>query len=290
MFVTILSTCRDNAQQERVKEKEALTRDELQALIGELEAKKQVLIALRDVSGSSETLQAELTKLQKRLVTSNSNLTAYAEQTETLRQNCLVSRIRAKSVGENPKQTKECLAYEQNTGQASDEIIDNSDLFACVRDLDFQVNGINNTREAFQAVIDEIDDNIEDLQRYVLRAGSKFPSLARHAADSQDQLDSKWLRFEFDSKQRIESSDYRSSHTSVAAGFEVNALFWSAGGDFSYSHSDTSFRQAMNSADVKIKGELLRVVVQRPWFRPSLFKSNQFQIRVGQCISTCDFL
>jgi hypothetical protein len=38
----------------------------------------------------------------------------------------------------------------------------------------------------------------------------------------------------------------------------------------------------MSSAEVLVSGELLRVTVQRPWFRPSLFKSPQFQIRDGQ--------
>ena len=279
--VAFMISCRDEAQQERVREKEQLSRDEIQVRIGELEAKKQVLKALQDATASSADLKTELAKLQMKLTTSNRNLTNYATETERQRQACLVSRIRAKSVGNNPSETTECRNYELQTGQASDEIIDNSDLYACVRDLDFQVNGVNDTRAAFQAVIDEIDENIADLQLLLLRAGTKFPSLARHAADSQDQLDSRWLGFEFDSSRSISSTDRSSSHRSVAASFSASGLFWSVSGSFSHSRSESSFRSAMNSANVKIAGELLRVVVQRPWFRPSLFKSTQFQIRVS---------
>ncbi len=263
-----------------MREKENLTRDEIQARIGELEAKKQVLRALQQASGSSENLRSELATLKEKLTSSNQNLNDFAEETETLRQACLVSRIKAKSVGDNPK-TVDCQNYELKTGNASDEIIGNSDLYACVRDLDFQVNGVNKTREAFQAVIDDIDENIDDLQRLLLRAGSKFPSLARHAADSQDQLDSRWLQFQFDSSKKIQETEISQKHTSVASAFKASGLFWSVQGSFSYSKSESSFRAAMNSANVKIKGELLRVVVQRPWFRPSLFKSTQFQIRVN---------
>ncbi len=238
---------------------------------------------MQAASGNTASLQAELEKLKRKLAGSNTNLTNFAQSTERMRQACLVSRIKAKSVGDNP-QTQECLNYEQKTGSASDEIIGNSDLYACVRDLDFQVNGVNTTKEAFQAVIDDIDENIEDLQRSLLNAGSKFPSLARHAADSQDQLDSRWLQFEFDSSKTTRESSSSRSHTSVASQFSASGLLWSVKGSFSYSKSESQFRSAMNSADVKVKGELLRVVVQRPWFRPSLFKSEQFQIRVSNTI------
>ena len=265
-----------------MRAKESLTRDELQARIGELEAKKQVLIALRDVSTSSSELKQELLQLQTKLTTSNKNLTDFAAETERLRQSCLTSRIRAKATGRRSLQTVECLEYESATGSAGDEIASNSDLYACVRDLDFQVNGVNKSKAAFQAVIDGMDEEIEELQLQLLRAGSKFPSLARHAADSQDQLDSRWLRFEFNSSKTISNQDRRSSHTSVAAGFKVNTGFWSAQASFSYSRSQSQFRASMNSADVNIQGELLRVIVQRPWFRPSLFKSTQFQIRVRE--------
>ncbi len=239
-----------------------------------------MLAALQTASGNTENLQAELEKLKRKLTGSNQNLTKYAQSTERMRQACLVSRIKAKSIGEDP-QTMECQHYEQQSGSASDEIIGNSDLYACVRDLDFQVNGVNTTKEAFQVVIDEIDENIDDLQLLLFKAGSKFPSLARHAADSQDQLDSRWLQFEFDSSKSTRETASSRSHTSVATQFGASGLFWSARASFSYSKSEASFREAMNSADVKVKGELLRVVVQRPWFRPSLFKSTQFQIRVS---------
>ena len=51
-----------------MREKENLTRDEIQARIGELEAKKQVLRALQQASGSSENLRSELATLKEKLI------------------------------------------------------------------------------------------------------------------------------------------------------------------------------------------------------------------------------
>lgn len=262
-----------------MRDKQSLTRDEIQARIGELDAKKRVLTALSDASTSSAELKEKLRELTAKLTTSNRELADYAAKTERLRQKCLTSRISAKATGQS-QQTEACQEYETAIGSAGDEISGNSDLYACVKDLDFQVNGVNTSRAAFQVVIDEIDDEIEELELLLLRAGTKFPSLARHAADSQDQLDSRWLRFHFNSSHTLRTQDRRSSYTSIASSFKASGLFWSAQASFSYSKSESEFRAAMNSADLKVEGELLRVVVQRPWFRPSLFKSKQFHIRV----------
>lgn len=278
---------RDSAQQERVRQRESQSRDEIQAQIGDLQAKKQVLKALKNAASSSDDLRVVLDELKTNLTKSDTTLAEFASNTEQLRQSCLTSRIRAKATGKSV-QTSECQQYEAMTGSASDKLAGNSDLFACVQDLDFQVNGVNQTKAALQVVIDEIDDKISELQLLLLRASTKFPSLARHAADSQDQLDSRWLRFSFDSKKKIASQDRRSSYFNTASSFSASGFFWSVGASASYSTSRSQFRRSMNSAEVKIQGELLRVTIQRPWFRPSLFKSKQFQVRVS-CIYLIKF-
>ena len=270
----------DDAQAERVKEKQGFTRDEILARIGEFESKKKVLLALKQAIQASNELSQDLQRLETNLTTSNEDLSDFANKTERLRQKCLSSRIKAKARGDSNTATPECLEYDSLSAGSDEEIFGNSDLYACVRDLDFQVNKLNETKLSFDNIIKSINDEIDALQFQLLRADPKFPSLARHAADTQDQLDSRWLRFEFNSKQKIETSDSRSSHFSVAAQFKASGWFWSVSASSSYSRSESSFQSAMNSANVKVKGELLRVTINRPWFRPSLFKSTQFQIKV----------
>ena len=275
----LLFFCRDAANADRVNGKIRLSRDEIQAQIGVLTSKKKVLQALKAAIGESTDLQTALTALTQDLDSSNTNLTNYARRTETLRRRCLQSRIEAKVAGSTAP-TPECIEYEEATSGADENIFGNSELFACLEDLDFQVNSVNETRAALDAAIKSINEEIVSYQSDLLTAATKFPELARHAADTQDQLDSRWLQFQFDSSNSQFNSQYSQKHYSVSASFRGGGWFWSAGGSFSHSRSEQSFNSAMNRAEVKIAGELLRVTVQRPWFRPTLFKSKQFQFRV----------
>ena len=263
-----------------------LNRDELQSTIGELEAKKRVLKALT-VAEPSVELKGKLAELINSRDDSNTQLTNYSSTTENLRQSCLASRIEAKAAGSTNEQTPECKEYEEAALSASTNIFGNSELFLCVADLDFQINHINETREALDKAIDELDKEINILQLKLATADAKFTSLAKHAADSQDQLDSQWLQFEFDSTKTTFSTSSSRKHFSTAASYKAGGFLWSARASFSYSKSESSFERKMNSADVNVKGELLRVTVQRPWFRPSLFKSKQFQIRVSLNLKPC---
>ena len=160
---------------------------------------------------------------------------------------------------------------------STDLIFGNSELYACVKDLGFQVNDIDSTKESINGIIQDINEEISELNQDLRRAGAKYPSLARHAADSQDQLDSRWLQFNFNSQRYEYSSTARTRHYSVAASTGYSGGFWSVSASYSRSKSESSFQSSMNRAEVKVKGELLRVTVNRPWFRPSLFKSNHFQ-------------
>ncbi|CAI8035380.1 hypothetical protein GBAR_LOCUS19863 [Geodia barretti] len=252
--------------------------------MGELEAQKKVLIALQ-AGEPSEELKSEFRKLKNTLTSSNTALNNLATNTENYRQRCLISRIKAKA-NESFDGT-ECDRYASSSSSAYESVESSTELFACVRDLDFQVNAFEQSREALNQTAQEIERQIEALQQRLSTTDVKFSHLAReaqHAADSQDILDSQWLSFQFDSKRYKSSSSTLSSRTtsnfaaSASGGFGF--FSFSASYSSSRSRSDYSFQAAMNSAETVVGGELLRVTVQRPWFRPSLFKSkDQFQIR-----------
>lgn len=182
---------------------------------------------------------------------------------------------------------EDCGLYAEKSGQARDTVDSNTELFACVEDLDFQINSFERSREALNETATQIEEQINALQQRLATSDVKFSHLARdaqHAADTQDQLDSKWLSFSFNSERYKTSSV--SSHSrktsSIAGSFRAGGFLWSASASYSYSRSrsESRFASNMNSAKTIVSGELLRVTIQRPWFRPSIFKSTQLQIRV----------
>ena len=287
MYYILLFTLvlyRDEAQQKRQSlEKE--TRDEILVKIGELEAQKRVLIALQ-AGAPSPTLIEEFNKLKDSLFRSNTELRSFADTTEDYRQRCLISRIRAKA--NTTFDATQCEKYAQSSANASETVNSNTELFACVKDLDFQINSFEESREALNQTAIQIEGQIEALQARLANTDVKFSHLARdaqHAADSQDQLDSKWLQFSFDSKsyQYSSASSYSQRSSRIATSFGGGGFFWSVGGSYSHSssRSESQFQAQMNRAETVVSGQLLRVTVQRPWFRPSIFKNPDLQIRVG---------
>lgn len=260
------------------------SRDEILVKIGELEAQKRILIALQAGEPSAK-LVTEFRKLRNSLTMSNTELSNFVDRTENLRQNCLISRILAKTNASST--SNDCAMYAEASGNATDTIDSNTELFACVQDLDFQINSFEQSREALNQTALKIDQQIAELRQRLATSDVKFSHLARdaqHAADTQDQLDSKWLSFTFNSEQY--QTGFSSSHSAkssrVAASFGASGFFWSASASFSHSRSrsESRFQSSMNSAKTVVSGDLLRVTIQRPWFRPSIFKSTQFQIRV----------
>ena len=114
------------------------SRDEILVKIGELEAQKRVLIALQ-AAEPSPALVNKFKALQASLSSSNTELTKFADDTETLRQECLISRIQAKA-NNSTLNTAACERYAEASGNAGDTVAANTELYACVQDLDYQIN------------------------------------------------------------------------------------------------------------------------------------------------------
>ena len=262
------------------------SRDEILLKIGEFKAHKNILNALK-AHGPSDELIMEFKALQASLENSTEELTASANNTEKLRQKCLLSRIIAKATNTS-QDTDECEQYAAATGNAGEIIGAHSELFAYVKDLDYQINSFDLVCEEINKTIVEIEEQIAELEEHLEEMDIKLSHLARaaqHALDMQDQVDSKWQFFTFDSSRQTSRSytDYAAKVYQVAASGSVGGLLWRVHGfpSILLSISELSFKNAMNSANMLVSGELLRVTVQRPWFRPSIFKSKEFQIRVN---------
>ena len=105
----------------------------------------------------------EFTALKRSLTESNLQLRNFANETESLRQKCLISHIRAKANGTYNKE--DCGLYAEKSSQARDTVDSNTELFACVEDLDLQINSFERSREALNQTAVQIDEQIDALQQ-----------------------------------------------------------------------------------------------------------------------------
>ena len=244
-----------------------------------------MLEALRNATHTTSEFLTAFEILTTNLTSSNELLSNLSQRVEKLRQNCYASRLRKMriSLSESDVTTPECVAYEDSLFEAKSAILNHAELYACHRDIDYQ---INQTRSSYQKLIEQIDTEILSLQLTLEHSAAKLTNLARQVGgESGQSTDSQWLAFDFDSKTTSFDGVAIQQFASTAANYGANAALWSvkssqAGAD----GNGAQFRRAMNRARVKVKGELLRVTVNRPWFRPSLFENTDLMFRVSMCM------
>ena len=88
---------------------------------------------------------------------------------------------------------------------------------------------------------------------------------------TDEYKDDQWLQFEYNSASSSSRQDdsYEYSSSSTSGGFH---FFFFGGGGSSYSQSEERTHEyALATANLTVKGELLRVNIKRPWFKPEIF-------------------
>ena len=253
--------------------------------IGNLISKKQMLEALKNATHTTPELLAAFEILTTNLSTSNALLSNLSQRIETLRQSCYSSRLSKTKLadGESDVTTPECVAYEDSLFEAKSAILNHAELYACHQDVDYQ---INQTRSSYQKLIEQVDTEISSLQLTLEHSAAKLASLARQVGEGSSlSSDSHWLAFEFDSKTTSFAGVTIQQFASTAANYGANAALWSVKSSLAAgaNGSEARLRRAMNRARVKVKGELLHVTINRPWFRPSLFENTDLMFRVSMC-------
>ena len=235
-----------------------------------------MLMALMSVNVSNEASRA-LGNARNGSEMANENLKTAAQKAEEDRQRCLAKRGCPNSQSMSQPINNDCGQFTSKADATSELIDANSQIYSCAESLGSQLN-VTAQKVYYKQLIAEIDSNIDDLRKALTMSGISVSQLAKHAADSKEQLDSQWLRFQFDSLKSTQQSDSSSSYSSFSSSISASSVFFSASASYSNSKSEQEFISKMNSASVVVKGELLRVTIQRPWFRPSLFRSDHYQM------------
>ena len=258
------------------------SRDQILTRIGNLLSKKQMLEALRNATHTTPELLAAFEILTTNVSASNELLSNLSQRVENLRQHCYSSRLNKTGITDikSDVTTPECVAYEDSLFEVKSAILNHAELYACHQDVDYQ---INQTRSSYEKLIEQIDAEISSLQLTLEHSAAKLASLARQVGEESQSSDSHWLAFQFDSKTTSFDGVAIQQFASTAANYGANAALWSVKSSLAAgtNGSEARLRRAMNRARVKVKGELLRVTVNRPWFRPSLFENMDLMFRVS---------
>lgn len=133
-----------------------------------------------------------------------------------------------------------------------------------------------------QGIVASLEEEIKNLEEDLKSAPKESPIIdkAKGKGDmTQREIEENWMSFSFDSKTASKIKESDSKTYKGTASFSAGGLFWSVGGGASYSRSEQDFHQEMSMADVSVSAKLLRVAINRNWFRPSIFRiSNSLQM------------
>ena len=234
-----------------------LTADQINLKISYLEARKDILTAMKDYT--CDLGDAKGTATTKSTAASNA---AKANATELMTQRCNCVK-NGGSGGEG------CSEFVQ--GLAGITSAADSAAFAslALKGLD----GLVGNNEAITDEIANIDAEIQSLGQG--GGGYSLPGLANIPIGPQPSPADSWLRFDYDSSQETTKETRERTSTSFSLSFKAKFGLFSIGGSVSHSKQTQDDFSSFRSEKVKVGGEILRVSVQMPWFRPELFKESK---------------
>lgn len=134
-------------------------------------------------------------------------------------------------------------------------------------------------------VYDKLQLQIKDLEAKLLLAPAESPAVSKANGKGEmtkEDMERNWMAFRFNSKSSSMSATKSSTSYKAAAKLSIGipslGLGLNVGGETSYSESKEDFNQRIKQSDVSVSAKLLRVTINRNWFRPSVFDISSLQM------------
>lgn len=231
-----------------------LTPDQINMQIAYLETRKNLLTAMKDadcdVSDSRNTANTKKDEATSEVTDSVGEL---------MKKRC--------KCGQSGGSSDECTAYLKELGSIS-ATADTSAFSSMALE---GLAGLAGNTDAIDEEISKVDTSIAALRSEAGSTGFGLPGLATLPLGPQPSPADNWLQFDYNSNTKDQKETSEKTSTSVSVGFKASFGGFSIGGSFSHSKQTAENFKSFKSRDVKVAGELLRITVQMPWFRPELF-------------------
>ena len=196
------------------------------------------------------------------------------------RNECMNKKARNRTAPTRGKQDP-CTKFKQSANSAVDATFQNAEASSEYFSASFlltsnkQFQGFMQSRiSALERQISEIDDQLDNLKENQVYLGEIAESAELNAINEKGEqdLDSQWLKFDYSSDSTHIDTEQETSSLAVAAGITADlGLKGNIGLAGHYGKGTSEMKNAFNSANLQASGELLRVFIKRPWFKPSLF-------------------
>lgn len=129
---------------------------------------------------------------------------------------------------------------------------------------------LENQKSALESQKNELNSYLGDASPYI---GGILDAESLSVENINDTYRAdEWLQFDFDSEAFHEVTDSEETQESVTTSWSFHVLFFSGGGSSSYNKETQYHSDQLAKSKMKARGELLRVNIKRPWFKPEIFE------------------
>lgn len=249
------------------------SRDQLQLMLGKLNGKKHAIEVMIDSINSPENaIDKSVSKLEGDL--EESKLAAKDNVTEYMTDlfNC---------VSDSSGISKNCSNYYTMRGNATNAVLLEAIAYSSYQYASSFKSGSGNElveqlvkeKVSYETQIRKISALLSESSPYLGGILDASPLAIANLSDSY--RDDQWLQFEYDSESSYENENEEKTSLSVTAHMHFGGFFFGGGADYSHTKQTDDYNQKLANSKMRVKGELLRVGIKRPWFKPEVFQNPE---------------
>ena len=235
--------------------------------LGQLEAQKSFLQTVGSYKGKDCDIDNAVSRSQSGYDGSRSSLEANSTNLMTKRCKCIVAG--------GDTNDADCTGFQG----ALDLSLENA------QEVAFQFQG-KKALEAIQSgdkaavdrMIQDVDSQITALESQVPPPGLSEVGEAASGIAGGNAPSGPWLYFNWTSDESHLKEDSFLSSLSTKTSASYSAGLFSVGGSAGYSRDTENAFRSLKQNRVKVAGQIMRVTVQMPWFRPELFKNENLKL------------
>lgn len=240
-----------------------LTRDQLQAKLGDVESRIAFLEALSEKS-AAEVEETMMNFVKQERSKRQELLLREVQELEDTRRSCWLAFDSVCEYWRKEEKVIDAL-YESTAANFKAEM------------LEWQFGENSSLKDQIQAALVKLRNESESLQTELVTSARSLASpLANDMGNietlSLKEVHDQWRYFEFSSAKVASAS----SRASEAPGSIGSILPFNP--KLSTSHGFPTFSEYVKGANVSLKAKLLKVKINRPWFKPTLFHNRELKM------------
>ena len=246
------------------------SRDQLQAMLGKLQSRLDAIESMIDYVNKIPPNGDVATYV----TTLNTNFTN-AKEAAKLKLQAFLGKMYECMTDKTGNGTN-CKDYEKDKVDAITSLTAEADSYVLAESIGFLTKADGTYIQSLQQEASRLREESSKIYSLLGEAspylGGILDSSPLAIANLTDEYkDDQWLQFEFNSADSYHRSDDDKESVSIANSFGGGFFFF--GGHSSYSsQTDThTHEEKLALSNLKAKGELLRVNIKRPWFKPEVF-------------------